>query len=97
MNKIDIVKQIKDIMPFEFVTFDKICDKPRCENKLTGVKYPNEEPRLMNHHDERFEFGETRYYPVKLTMCSPCLLKENDKKADRRNYMGTMKMDRSKR
>ena len=91
MGNINIVDQIKSMMPFEFVELDQICDKPRCENKITGVKYPNEQPRLMNHHNVKFDFGETKYYLVKLTMCTPCMLKGDDKyRADESEEFGFM-------
>lgn len=92
MNDVDVVKIIKDTMPFEFVTLDQICSKHDCDNNISGVKYPDEEPRIMKHHDERFEFGQKRFYPVNLTICSPCLLKDGDIKSKRSRYHGTAQM-----
>ncbi len=92
MDNIGIVDQIKKSMPFEFIELDRICDNPRCDNKITGVKYPNEEPRLMDHHNDKYNNGVMEYLIVKLTMCTPCMLKDNKKRNDRRIHFGTVQM-----
>ncbi len=92
MDTKSITEQIIDTIPFKFVELDQTCDQRNCDNKLTGVKYPDKEPRLMDHHDERYETGKMEYYPVKLRMCTPCLLKDNEKKVNRRTHYGSVKM-----